>query len=246
VSPTASKIGVYPGPVAPLKRFGSALRHLDNDLVAKHFAAIHYVALGIGIIFLTSGLLALAGLAARADVTLFLRWQAVIGALLGSAGTIFTGLLYYAAARHLKERVKERDARKLASQRAAAKSAAVLAINEPVHAAAATLAALRKAVASNQDAGSKQALADAISRLSATLQSLKTTTSGLHPKDRTLYVTIVTHFTSVANVAANPSGATSPDLRLKHFVRALESAHRYVAMFDAPLGRQFAEQSATG
>jgi hypothetical protein len=242
VSPSASKIGVYPAPDAPFKRLRSALRHLDHDLTAGHFATTHYVVLGIGIVCLTSALLALAGLAALSDVTWFLRWQAVIGALLGAAGTIFTGLLYYAAAAHLKER----DARRVTAQRTAAKNAAVSALTGPVHAAAATLAALRQAVASNHDADSKQALTDAISRLAETLQSHKAITIGLLPKDRTLYLTVMTHFTSVANVAANPSGATSPDLRLKHFVRALESAHRYVAMFDVPLGRQFAEQSAAG
>ena len=43
---------------------------------------------------------------------------------------------------------------------------------------------------------------------------------------------------------SGPSGATSPELRLRHLVRALENAHRHIAMFDAPLGQQFAEASA--
>ena len=55
---------------------------------------------------------------------------------------------------------------------------------------------------------------------------------------------IITHLTSVANVGKNPSGSTSPELRFRHLIRALENAHRHIAMFDAPLGQQFAEASA--
>jgi len=199
---------------------------------------MHYAVLGLGIILLATALFALAGLAALPDGSWFLRWQAVIGALLGAAGAIFAGWLAYAAVLHRRER----DAQKLASQETVAKAAAVLAITEPVHAAAAALALLRKADASSGDPPGKQELADAISRLASTLCGLKPA-DDLNPNDRALYLMIITHLTSVANVATNPSGATSPELRLQHLVRALENAHRYIAMFDAPLGGQFAERS---
>jgi hypothetical protein len=207
---------------------------------------MHYAVLGLGIVLLATALLALAGLVALADGSWFLQWQALIGALLGSAGTIFAGWLTRAVVLHREARAAKRlsgEPSKPGGEPPDAKASAVSAITEPVQAAGVALAALRRAVAASGDPRSKQHLADAIARLATTVGSLKPA-SDLNPNDRALYLMIVTHLTSVANVGKNPSGATSPELRLRHLVRALENAHRHIAMFDAPLGQKFAEASA--
>src|SRR5256885_8837294 len=126
---------------------------------------MHYVVLGLGIALLATALLALAGLVALSDGSWFMQWQALIGALLGSAGTIFAGWLTNAVVLHRKAR----DANRLSAEPSKPggeppdpKASAVSAITEPVHAAGVALAALRRAVATSGDARSKQQLADAI------------------------------------------------------------------------------------
>src|SRR5262245_52571134 len=111
---------------------------------------MHYAVLGLGVVLLAIALFALAGLVALADGSLFLRWQALIGALLGASGTIFVGWLTHAAVQHSERR----DAKKRTGEQTAAKTSAVLAITESVRAAAVALAALRRALGASGEARS--------------------------------------------------------------------------------------------
>src|SRR5262245_57658430 len=123
---------------------------------------MHYAVLGLGIVLLATALLALAGLIALSDGSRFMHWQALIGALLGSAGTIFAGWLTHAVGLYRAARDANRlcgEPAKPGGEPSDAKASAVSAITEPVHAAGVALAALRRAVAASGDARIKQHLA---------------------------------------------------------------------------------------
>jgi hypothetical protein len=165
-----------------------------------------------------------------------------IGALIGAVGTVFAGWL---ALSGVRRQIAHTEQQLLQSQ-AAAKAAAIMAITQPVHAAGTTLYLLRPALAAVDDTAVReidQVIERSIAQLANALEhfTLREVARDLDTDSRQLFLGILVRLSSFVTIATTPAGAVSRTDRLRLHIQTLEGTHFYISLFDADLGRKFAE-----
>jgi len=211
-----------------------------------------YDVLGFGLIVLGCAIFAALGTTdvLFTDQSWLYRWQGFIGALIGAVGTVLAG---WFALSGVQRQIAHSEV-KLSQSQGAARDAALIALTHPVHAGAMTLRALRAAIdptgyhALMISLGRKDVDATVercINQLAATLDhfTLRDVARDLDPDSRPLYLMIVLQLSSFVTVATKSSRHLDRETHFKRHIQMLESTHRYVALFDADLGRTFAEDS---
>ena len=170
--------------------------------------------------------------------------ESLAAGLIGAAGALFAAWLAYSA-------VQQQFAHETANRarlQAEAKLAAVMAVTQPVHAAASTLGEIRKALNDqpvrletyfkNIEFGMNQL------RVALDHFSLREVAKDLSVKDRTLFLVIILQLGTIANIAgAQESPIKDPRRRLEEQQRRLEGVHRYLSLFDADLADVFARDA---
>jgi hypothetical protein len=136
--------------------------------------------------------------------------------------------------------------RQLRQSQAAARSAAIMAITQPVHAAATILYLLRQTLPALDDADVSEidkVFEESIGQLAVSLEhfSLKDIARDLDSDTRLLYLGIIVRLNSFVTIGTKPVGNLSRTDRFRLHIRTLEGTHEYIALLDADLGRKFAE-----
>lgn len=169
------------------------------------------------------------------------------GGVLAAAGALFAAWLAFDAVQ--EQLFEERERRR--QQQADAKQTAVICITQPVHAAAATLFAIDRAIAEKHLA--RRALTDEVVRrgiiqLGATLKSFAVSEAyrDLGLDDRILYLAIIGTLTTFTNIASEePSSFDRRENRLQNHRATLLNLHTYLADFDEELATVYARDSQT-
>jgi hypothetical protein len=204
-----------------------------------------YDVLGFGLVLLAVALLALAGTADTlfAENSWWVRWQGLIGALLGAAGTIFAGWLAYHG---VQKQLAAAETRAAYSQQSA-KEAAVLAMTQPVHSAARLFASAKIHAKHNlmiQRMSAREDLARNVYYLERSLQhfSLREIAADLSAEDRSAFLALLLRLESVVMIVKpllEPSGQSFALTPEGESVRMLGRIHQYILRFDQVLAEVF-------
>ncbi|WP_316195934.1 MULTISPECIES: hypothetical protein [unclassified Bradyrhizobium] len=170
---------------------------------------------------------------------------------LGFAGNIIVaGVALIAAViawRAVQAQIAAPDEARVKAQ-AEAKSIAVVALAQPVHAASALLRAVQIAEAANTDAGKTQwdgIVAICCEQVSAMLDhfALREISGELDPNDRALFLIIILQLSSMINIYRRPFGLISREQALKNFANQLRGLENYLPHFDQELWDVFVRDS---
>lgn len=182
--------------------------------------------------------------------------EGLAGGLIGAAGALFAAWLAFdaiqeqmAAEKELREReqVKEDERRRL--QQAEAKEVGVMCITPAVHAAAAALAEIRRAllVQGNDTKHPGDLVGTAVKYVQSALDTftVRESVRDLGLDDRLVYLAIVGTLATFVNTSTQPSPALTRTQRLQNQQHALMNIHTYLKAFDAELAGVYARDSQT-
>lgn len=129
-----------------------------------------------------------------------------------------------------------------------AKSIAVVALSQPVHAASALLRAVQIAGAANTDAAKAQwdgIVGICCEQVSAMLDhfALREISSELNPGDRTYFLIVILQLSSMINIYRRPFGLISREQALSNFANQLRGLENYLPHFDRELWDVFVRDS---
>jgi uncharacterized membrane protein len=183
--------------------------------------------------------------------------EGLAGGLVGAAGALFAAWLAYTAIQEqiaeekkVREQQQRDEDKRRVRQQAEAKTVAVLCITQPIHAAAATLEVVNKALSvhGNDTTQSDQLVALFARHVQSALESftLRESVRDLDLDDRRLlYIAIVDTLNTLVNISTNQSPVLNRLQRLQNQRRALMTLHTYLQGFDAELAQVFARDSGT-
>ncbi len=205
-----------------------------------------YDVLGFGLLALAVALFALTGTTDNFfnEQSWLFKWQSLLGSLLGAAGTILAGWL----ALHGVNRQIAHTQKQLLRSQEAAKIAATIAFTQPVHSAALTLCLVRIAHARSYQgnivgrAEADRLVERSIEQLKAALEhfSLREVASDMDSLSRAHFLAVIGRLSTFATIATNPANLSREGLLRQHIL-LLEGTYPYIAVFNADLGRKFAE-----
>jgi hypothetical protein len=206
-----------------------------------------YDVLGFGLLALAVALFALMGTTDNFfnEQSWLVRWQSLLGSLLGAAGTILAG---WFALHGVNRQIAHTQQQLLRSQEAA-KIAATIALTQPVHSAGFTLCLVRVAHARSYQGDlvdrieADRLVEQSVEQLKAALEhfSLREVASDMDSLSRAHFLAVIGRLSTFVTIATSPVTNLSREGLLRQHILLLEGTYPYIAVFSADLGRKFAE-----
>lgn len=165
------------------------------------------------------------------------------GGLIGAAGALFAAWIAFTTVQGQIEEGRAQRERVYAE----AKAAAVMAIAQPVHAAAPTLRAVRRILESQPGpigAQDIETISRGIGYVDAALDNfvLREIAGDLRVEDRVIYIAIISTLTTLINISQAPN--IDRLVHLRNQQKALENVGTYLRRFDTELASVFKRDSA--
>jgi hypothetical protein len=177
--------------------------------------------------------------------------------LIGGAGALFAAWLAFTAVqeqigeeRSHRERQTRNEEERRRRQQTEAKQAAIGSIAQTVHAAAATLFVVERAIRAGygmEQGNADQLVEQGVRHIQRTLESftVREIFRDLGADDRLIYLAIIGTLETLVSVSLEPSPVLNRMQRLENQRHALMNVHHYLGAFDSELASIYARDSGT-